>query len=186
MFLWDGEPRSLEIWNQDLSFHDAFHYSCVPCYQEIARAIGPERMNEHLKKLDYGKMLVDSSNIDTFWLEGESKITQFEQIDFLRRFYFEKTGISDRTNKIMKDLMVIEQDSSGTLSGKTGWVTRNGNNTGWFVGYYVEKDGNILFVATNIQPEEDFNMDMFPVIRKEISMKALKMIAEENFIYFEF
>ena len=40
MFLWDGEDRKLDIWEQDLNFRQAFHYSCVPCYQQIAREIG--------------------------------------------------------------------------------------------------------------------------------------------------
>mgnify|MGYP003807743797 CR=1 FL=1 len=178
MFYWDGEPRQLTAWEQDLNFHDAFHASCVPCFQGIARNIGAVRMNEYLAKLDYGNMIVDSTNIDKFWLEGESKITQFEQIDFLKRFYFEELQISKNTTKIMKELMIIESDNCGVLSGKTGWAIREGNNTGWFVGYYIKTDGNIIFIATNIQPDEDFNMDMFPVIRKDISMKAIKMITE--------
>lgn len=178
MFYWDGEPRRLSVWEKDLNFHDAFHASCVLCFQEIARNIGAIRMNEYLTKFDYGNMIVDSTNIDKFWLEGESKITQFEQIDFLKRFYFDELQISKNTTNIMKDLMIIESDNFGVLSGKTGWAIREGNNTGWFVGYYIKTDGNIIFIATNIQPNEDFNMDIFPVIRKDISMKAINMITE--------
>jgi len=87
LFKWNGEKRRLKNWEQDLILKDAFHYSCVPCYQEIARKIGVEKMKKYLNKLDYGKMIVDSTSIDLFWLEGNSKITQFEQIDFLKRFY---------------------------------------------------------------------------------------------------
>jgi beta-lactamase class D len=186
MFYWDGEPRRLEVWNRDMNLYDAFHASCVPCFQEVARNIGAERMNEYLTKFDYGNMIVDSSNIDKFWLEGDSKITQFEQIDFLKRLYFSELEISESTTRLMKELMLIESDTQGTLSGKTGWAIREGNNTGWFVGYYIKADGDILFVATNIQPNEDFNMDMFPVIRRDISMKAIKMIPDSRFIYFQF
>lgn len=38
-------------------------------------------MNEYLKKLNYGNMKVDSSNIDVFWLEGESRISMYQQKD---------------------------------------------------------------------------------------------------------
>ena len=66
---WNGEKRRLPIWEQDLVFKDAFHFSCVPCYQEIARKIGVKKMNEYLDKLEYGNMKVDATNIDIFWLK---------------------------------------------------------------------------------------------------------------------
>lgn len=180
MFYWDSIPRRLDIWNQDLNFHDAFHASCVPCFQEIARKIGVETMNEYITKFSYGKIDVNSENIDYFWLEGKSKISQFQQIDFLVSFYNEKLGISERSTKIMKDLMIIEETDKGILSGKTGWAIRNRNNTGWFVGYFEAKNGKVLFIATNIQPHMKFNMDMFPTIRKNISLKAIELILQQK------
>ena len=172
---WDGQPRRLKAWERDLYFRDAFHVSCVPCYQEIAREIGVAHMREYLEKLNYGEMLVDSSNIDVFWLEGESKIDQFQQIDFLRRFYHSELPVSAGTQEIMRRLMVIEENSGYKLSGKTGWSVRNGNNNGWFVGY-LEKGTDVWFFATNIDPQKEFDMEMFPMIRKEITMKALTAI----------
>ncbi|MEX0272757.1 MAG: class D beta-lactamase [Flavobacteriaceae bacterium] len=172
IFTWDGEKRAMDIWEQDLTLTKAFHFSCVPCYQEIARKIGPERMRLYLDTLDYGKMTVDASNIDVFWLEGNSRIDQYGQIAFLRRFHESQLPITDRTRNIMKRVMVLEEDGQYRLSGKTGWSIRNGNNNGWFVGY-VEAKGNVYFFATNIEPKEQFNMDLFPVIRKDITHKAL-------------
>lgn len=173
LFEWNGEKRRLKVWEQDLVFRDAFHSSCVPCYQDIARRIGVKAMTEYLEKLDYGNMNVDSTSIDVFWLEGESQISQFQQIDFLIRFHQSKLPISKRTENIMKRLMVIESTEAYTLSGKTGWSIRNGNNNGWFVGY-VETPDNTWFFATNVEPDQKFNMEMFPMIRKEITTKALK------------
>jgi beta-lactamase class D len=132
-------------------------------------------MKEYLKKLNYGNMVVDSASIALFWLEGSSKISQFQQLNFLRRFYFSKLPINKRTETIMKKLMVIEKNDSYTLSGKTGWAIRNGHNNGWFVGY-VETNNKVCFIAVNIDPKQNFNMDMFPMIRKEITLKALKML----------
>jgi beta-lactamase class D len=165
----------LPIWEQDLNFRQAFQYSCVPCYQEIARKIGVERMKEYLAKLDYGNMVVDSASIDLFWLEGDSKINPFQQLDFLDRLYNSQLPISERTEEIIKRMMVIEENDTFKLSGKTGWSVRNGNNNGWFVGY-LEKKGEVYFIATNIDPKVEFNMDLFPLIRKEISMRALEII----------
>ncbi len=172
---WNGEKRRLRNWEQDLVFRDAFHFSCVPCYQEIARKIGVKKMNEYLNKLEYGNMKVDSTNIDMFWLEGESKVTQFQQIDFLKRFYQSNLQISERTELIMKRMMIIEDNDDYKLSGKTGWSISNENNNGWFVGY-VDTKNKVYFFATNVEPKEQFSMKNFSKIRKKITYKALKQL----------
>jgi beta-lactamase class D len=175
LFKWNGEKRRLPAWEQDLTFADAFRVSCVPCYQEIARKIGPVRMNEYLKKLNYGYMKVDSSNIDVFWLEGDSRISMNQQMDFITRFYRGELPISPRTRDILKRMMVIEDNGKYIFSGKTGWSIRNGNNNGWFVGY-LETKGSVYFIVTNIEPREAFNMDLFPKIRTQISLEAFKKL----------
>ena len=130
-------------------------------------------MKDYLEILDFGNMIVDSSSIDLFWLEGDSKISQFEQVDFLERLYHYRLPVSKRTGDIMKRLLVIEDNDTFRLSGKTGWSVRNGNNNGWFVGY-LEKGADVYFIATNIDPKVEFNMDLFTVIRREISMQAFR------------
>lgn len=174
-FKWDGEKRRMKIWEQDLMLRDAFHLSCVPCYQDVARRIGEKRMNEHLTKFEYGNMKVDTANIDIFWLEGASRISQFQQIDFLKRFYKSALPISERTEKIMKRTMVMEENERYRLSGKTGWSIRGEIDNGWFVGY-VETEGNTYFFATNVEPGEQFDMQLFPGIRKQITFSALKQM----------
>lgn len=173
LFPWNGEKRRLKLWEQDLIFRDAFHFSCVPCYREIARKIGESKMNEFLEKLEYGDMKVDSSNVDLFWLVGASKISQYQQIDFLQRFYQSKLPISERTEQIMKLMMVIEDSEDYKLSGKTGWSITDDKNNAWFVGY-VETQSKAYFFATNVEPKEQFNMDRFPMVRKEVTLKALE------------
>lgn len=173
LFKWNGEKRRFKNWEQDLILRDAFHFSCVPCYQEIARKIGENKMNEFLKKLDYGNMKVNSSNIDLFWLEGESRITQFQQINFLKRLYQSELPISERTEMIIKRMIVIEENNDYRLSGKTGWSIRNGNNNGWFVGY-VETQNKTYFFATNVEPKQQFDMNLFPMIRKNVTFKAFE------------
>jgi beta-lactamase class D len=120
-------------------------------------------------------MKVDSTNIDIFWLEGGSRINQFQQIDFLNRFYRSELSISERTEAIMTRMMVIEENDEYKLSGKTGWSIRNGNNNGWFIGY-LEFRNKIYFFATNVEPKEQFEMDMFPMIRKDVTYKAFRQM----------
>lgn len=175
IFKWDGEKRWMKQWEQDLIFRDAFHFSCVPCFQDVARRIGEEKMNNYLTKLDYGNMDVNSNNIDIFWLEGKSRISQFQQIDFLKRFYNSKLPISRRTEEIMRRMIIIEEKDNYKLSGKTGWSDSNGKDNGWFVGY-VEFGINAYIFATNVEPKRRFNMDKFPRVRKEITDKAFKKL----------
>lgn len=173
IFKWNGEPRALPVWEQDLSLKEAFHVSCVPCYQEVAREVGVARMNEYLRTLGFGKMVVDSTNIDMFWLAGTSRITPFEQIDFLQRFYNAKLGISKRTETRMKQLMLMNENEEYRISGKTGWSISEAQNNGWFVGF-VEKEETVCFFATNIEPQPSFDMKNFPEIRKTVTYEALR------------
>ncbi len=175
IFKWDGNKRWLKQWEQDLSLRDAFHYSCVPCFQDVARNIGEKRMNEYLNILEYDNMKIDSNSVDLFWLEGDSRISQFQQIDFLKRFYESKLPISRRTEVIMKRMMVIEDNDNYRLSGKTGWSNSTGTDNGWFVGY-VELGIETYFFATNIEPKEKCNMDKFPMIRKTITFEAFNKL----------
>ena len=175
VFKWNGEKRSQKAWEQDLTFKKAFQVSCVPCYQEIARKIGVKRMKSYLKILNYNKMVFDAKTIDNFWLEGESKISQTKQIDFLKRMYFSELQISKRTEAIMKNIMEIEKTNEYVLSGKTGWGFHNKIDNGWIVGY-IEKDEKVYFFATNIEPKDSFDMDNFRTARINSTIEAFRKL----------
>ncbi len=175
-FKWDGKKRHLKIWEKDMNFNDAFRVSCLPCYREIAKKVGVDRMNDWLSKLDYGKSFkANSSNLDFFWIAGNWEVTLFDQIDFLSRLYNSQLAISKRTERIVKEMMVNERNDQFILRGKTGWSIQEETNNGWFVGY-LEKKEKVYFFATNVEPDEGFDMKKFPGIRKEVTMEALKIL----------
>lgn len=175
MFYWDGEPRGMEAWEADLSFEQAFKRSCVPCYQQIAREIGIDRMREYLDKFDYGGIDVDSSNLDIFWLQGNSRITQQEQIDFLRRIVSRDVPMSDSTFATLNTLMLIEKTDQYELFGKTGWSISGENNNGWFVGFVTKAD-NRWYFGTNVIPSDGFKMSDFPRARVQVTRQALQQM----------
>lgn len=175
IFKWDLKPRSFKIWEQDLNLKQAFQYSCVPCYQENARNIGNQRMKEYLQKLQYPGMVFDVKTLDKFWLEGESKISQFEQIDFLRRFYFNELPISQKTKNIINEILLIEEGEEYSFYGKTGWAIRVKEDVGWFVGYNEIKD-NVIFYAINVKPLATINMEKFSKSRIEAAKKSLRAL----------
>ncbi|MGB6153115.1 MAG: penicillin-binding transpeptidase domain-containing protein [Pricia sp.] len=172
IFKWDGRPKDNPNWEQDLILRDAFHLSCVPCYQQVARKIGSGRMNRFLDTLDYGAMVVDSNTIDTFWLRGDSRIDQMQQIDFLKRLYTSELFISKRTENITKNLMITEETEQYVVRGKTGLSNENDVYNGWFVGY-VETSNNAYFFATNIEPKNIFDFDTFIQKRSDLTFTAL-------------
>ncbi|MBW4360915.1 class D beta-lactamase [Flavobacterium taihuense] len=174
IFKWNGEQRNNKKWEQDLTFKKAFQVSCVPCYQEVARKIGVNRMKTYLKKLDYPGMFFDTITIDNFWLQGESKISQMQQIDFLERLYFSKLPISKRTENTMRNIMIIENTKSYTLSGKTGWGMRADLDNGWFVGY-IETNNLAYFFALNVEMK-NATMDSFPAIRMNAIKEAFRKL----------
>ena len=174
IFKWNGEKRWNIKWEQDLTFKEAFQVSCVPCYQEVARKIGFKRMKDYLNKLNYKEMVFDNTTIDNFWLEGESKISQTQQIQFLKRFYFSELPISKRTESIVKNIMLIEKTDAYTLSGKTGLSVKNGLYNGWFVGYFEAKN-KVYFFATNLEPiEKEAYSDEFLSARINATKQAFK------------
>lgn len=175
IFKWNGESYFKKSWEQNLNLHDAFHESCVPCYQQLARDIGIDSMQVYLEKLKFGNMVLDSSNLDMFWLRGDSRITQFEQIDFLQKLHNLKLSISPDTRYVMENLMIIEDSTDVILRGKTGWSSGNNFDNGWFVGY-IEIDKKFYYFATNIEPNNDTDLSNFIAARKEVTLQAFNKL----------
>ena len=175
VFPWNGEERAMSQWEQDLTFRQAFHLSCVPCYQGIARQVGVDRMKEYLERLEYGRMDVSSENLDQFWLRGESRISPMEQVGFLRRLYEGDLRLAPETLSVFREMMVMEETDSYRLSGKTGWSVDQGVDNGWFVGY-LEKGGSVCFFASNLAPGPEVSDADFLQARKGVTMKALQVL----------
>ncbi|UYZ63401.1 class D beta-lactamase [Hymenobacter weizhouensis] len=155
LYRWDGVARSFPQWNQDMTYARALRVSCVPCYQQLARQVGAAAYRQWLAKLRYGRMHVTPANVDTFWLDGDSRITQFEQVDFLRRLQAETLPLAARHQRAVKQLLVLQKTPTYTLYGKTGWRFRSARNpdNGWLVGWLTRADGRTAFFALNVEPQ---------------------------------
>ncbi len=174
MIRWDGVRRWNADWNRDMKLKTAFQLSCVPCYQQIARKVGAERMKTWLQKANYGNMDVQASNIDTFWLTGNSRISPLEQVAFLKRIYNNDLPFSKNSVEQLKNIMVVERKDSYALRAKTGWTVQGKQNIGWYVGY-VEKADNVYFFALHIQKKvHKKGSGNFGPARKGIADKILK------------
>jgi beta-lactamase class D len=155
-----------ESWARDHTLETALPASVVWFYQEIARRIGPDRMRSWLKRFDYGNQDI-SGGIDQFWLSGGLRISPDEQVGFLHRFYSGKLPVSERSTRIVKDLLVLEETPAWRLSGKTGWAGNVRPQIGWLVGY-LERGKDVYFFATNIEIKKDEDRNARLAITKAI------------------
>lgn len=177
IFYWDSTKYQVNNWNQDLILRKAFQYSCVPCYQNLARKVGMERMKFYIEKEQYGNEVL-TGPIDFFWLNATLKISQIEQIKFLKKLYNKELGFSLKAMQIVKHIMLIENKPDYKLRAKTGWgIDKEGLNIGWYVGY-LEKNNNVYFFATNI--ESDSPDENFGNARVEITKSILRNLSFYN------
>jgi beta-lactamase class D len=179
---WDSilHPRDPEMmkseqfrhWFSDLSLKNAFRYSCVWYYQELARRVGAERMQELLDQTGYGNMDI-SSGADKFWLCGSIQISVDEQVQFIKRLYYsDLPGISAENIQSVKDIMLYESAPGFQLYGKTGggdcWEDRT---IGWYVGFVETPTGPKIFAMNVIVNSFD---DLKNNYRIELTKQILK------------
>jgi len=130
---WDSTVRRPE-WDKDMTMREAFKVSNVAYYQEIARRIGPARMQHYLDTVNYGNTSM-GGKIDNFWLNNTLKISADEQVGFVKRLYFAELPFSERTQRIVKTMMLQEETPGYRLYYKTGTGEDSGRNTYWVVGF---------------------------------------------------
>lgn len=174
-YKWGGDELYLKSWQKDMNLKEAFKLSNVSVYQKIAVDIGLEKMKYYISIFQYGHMNINKDNINTFWLEGNSKITQFEQIDFLKRMYNYELPMSNQNVDTVKDFMLNEVGQGYKIYSKTGLSVTNGRPNGWYVGF-IETQDNVFYFALNIEQNDRANLDNFLSIRKDITMDVFKML----------
>jgi len=159
---WDSINRTIPQWNQDLKMYDAFKYSAVPWFQELARRIGRDTMQHWLDTLGYGSYYgkpVIKSNLDTFWLDNSVKVTADEQLGLVKKLYFSQLPFQPRSQRMVKNMMLMEDNPNYKLSYKTGWgFTENGHSLAWIIGWIEENRHPYFFVLQLESPNHDYNM----------------------------
>ncbi len=144
---WDGVKRSREALNHDHTLRTAMRDSVVWYYQELARRVGRDRMEKHLRALNYGNMST-AGPIDEFWLNGTLTISADEQVAFIDRLRRADVPFSKRSVDIVQDVMKLDERDGWTLYGKTGTEGRDNKAIlGWFVGWVTSKDRTLVFAA---------------------------------------
>ncbi|QLF93772.1 class D beta-lactamase [Pseudomonas sp. ABC1] len=143
-----GQPQPFKAWEQDMGLRDAIRASNVPIYQELARRIGQQRMQEGVRALGYGNQTI-GTQVDNFWLVGPLKISAVEQTHLLARLARGELPFPAQAQAQVREIVRLESGEGWTLYGKTGWNDSDQPNIGWWVGW-VEQGERLYSFALNI------------------------------------
>jgi beta-lactamase class D len=167
---WDGVQRPIPEWNRDHDLRSAIRYSVVWYYQELARRVGPGRMQRWVSDLHYGNEDT-SAGVDRFWLGSTLRISPDEQVDFLARLHAGELPASPRSIAIVKELLVQDPPGPGIVyRGKTGSCCdpEAKDPHGWWVGS-VEKGGRLFLYAALIEGPGASGMVCRPMVEKALA-----------------
>lgn len=155
---YDGTDYGNAEWNGDLTLEEAFEKSCIWYFREVIDLVGRDKMQEELKNLQYGNCDISEwngsninplENLNGFWLESSLKISPLEQVEVLSRIFEGHSDYDSRNIEILKRIMVVDENDSQKIYGKTG----SGNGEAWFVGF-SESDGERKYIAIYLNDSE--------------------------------
>ncbi len=150
---WDGLEYKYDLWNADQTLTSAMQNSVTWYFQALDQQSGLSSIKDHVQEIGYGNQLIEG-DISSYWINSSLKISPIEQVEMLKKLYYNQFEFSPENIKAVKDSIRLYSTDDGTISGKTGTEEVNGHNTsGWFIGY-IEKDDHTYFFATNIQNEK--------------------------------
>ena len=152
VFKWDGVKHDNEAWNRDHTLRSAIAVSAFPVYQEIARRIGPERMQKYVDTLDYGNRNI-GGGIDWFWVRGDLRIDPVQQVDFVDRLRRGVLPVSKRAQDLVRDILPVTKVGDAVIRAKTGLTDREHGSLGWLVGWAEKGSANTVF-ALNLDVRE--------------------------------
>jgi beta-lactamase class D len=162
-YLVEYDP-ALEIgnsnWARDQTLASAFKFSVYWYYHTLAERLGLSEERRLLRQFQYGNEDVTGGldrDVDgAFWVDGSLRISANEQVEFLKRLNTGALGLSERTTRLTKEVILIEETPGWRLSAKTGACHQEGQDVSlWYVGY-VEKAENTYYFALHMS---DVNYD---------------------------
>jgi beta-lactamase class D len=175
VFRWDGREWPVKSWNQDQTLRSAIRFSCIWVFIHIAEEVSTGKYNQYLNSFKYGNMNL-SGPPTRFWLAGELRISAFQQVEFLRRFYNYELDVSRESVDEVKDMIILEKKNDYVLSGKTGGTEISENDyIMWLIGY-IELDRDVYFYAMNFTTRdyEETRHARYDIILN--ILKSLKLI----------
>lgn len=168
IFKWDGKKRSFSAWEKDMTLGQAMQASAVPVYQELARRIGVELMQQEVQRIRFGNQQI-GQHIDNFWLVGPLKITPEQEVEFASALAQEQLAFDPQVQQQVKAMLLLQERQDYRLYAKSGWGMEVEPQVGWLTGWIETPQDEIVAFSLNMQMQS--NMD--PAIRLKILQQAL-------------
>lgn len=137
LIAWDSVQRDNPEWNRDMTMREAFKLSNVGYFQELARRTGKDYLQHYLDTVQYGNRRIGPA-ADAFWLNDTLQISADEQLGFVKKLYFDELPFSERSQRIVRSMMLQEEHEKYKLYYKTGMGNYKDSTIYWVVGF-VEK-----------------------------------------------
>jgi len=181
---WNGYVSKNREANKDISLQFGFQHNIDWLFWELRKKIGAKKMKDWLSKLRYGNLATPSGmdslkitpmGIDSFWVVSSTiRITPAQQLEYIKRLYYEQLPFSKDNIDIIKKLMYDKDIKGYKVYGKRGSyrLTGEGKYIGWYVGYLTKSDQVYFFV--NYVQTDDLNHPKIVGSQKEIVFKILE------------
>lgn len=131
----------------------AFDEDNTAYFEALAKNIGLDTMRFWIDSLRYGNMEVPQ--IESFWQNGELRISSDEQLGLVTRLYFDKLPFQKYAQQVLRDLMLKEDNTLYKFSYTTGSSVRDNQPVGWATGWIEENRHVYLFSCAILAKKED-------------------------------
>lgn len=168
VFKWDGQKRSFAAWEKDMTLGQAMQASAVPVYQELARRIGLDLMQQEIRRIGFGNQNI-GQQVDNFWLVGPLKITPEQEAKFAYQLATEQLPFDNSVQKQVKEMLFIERRGDTKLYAKSGWGMDVQPQVGWYTGWVEQPNGKITAFVLNLEMHENDEVGE----RKQLSLDIL-------------
>lgn len=140
-----------------ISLKSAFVNDNQAYLQALANHIGLDTMKHWLDTLHYGNMKI--TDINSFWQNGELKISPDEQLGLIYKIYFDKLPFQKYAQEIVRELMLREDNTLYKFSYDIGEAgPDNTESHAWMCGWIEENRHVYFFICLVKSGEEGKNL----------------------------
>ena len=185
---WDGVARTLggdpyPAWNRNHTLATAFRDSAVWVYEVLSEQVERDVYRQWLSQIGYGNDALDEPN-PLFWLRGDFAVTPRQQILTLYDLYRETLPFDVQHQRAVTEMMASPpSEHVRNVAGKTGLVTQNGQDIGWWCGWLEigdptvpEAPPRLFFFATRLVRDAGPFDPHFAALRQSLTYQVIDAI----------
>ncbi len=121
-------------------------------FRELSVRIGKDTLKKWIDSMGYGNK--DMTGND-FWQDNHLTVKADEQLGLVKKLYFDQLPFFPRSQKIVRNMMLMENNSNYRLSYKTGnGIRKDGHALAWFAGW-VEENKHLYFFVLNLDAADN-------------------------------